>query len=210
MKYRHGILGKMSGSIADITCESHRKRNVIKGKQAPGQVNTTQAQLDQQAKLQLASDFIQFTQPDLYQTFWLAFPQKPFAWAAFCSANLQAFSNAGLDFAAPFIASVGPVPTLKNMTVDVNGAIPFLRINWTYFATQLNVSPTDQLQALWYNETQDVWTLKQNQANRSAGIKTMGPGVISVGDVFHIWAWFTNPAFTQTGLSSYASQVAHS
>lgn len=204
-KIKQGILGGVSGKVANVVGSSWKGIAYLKALPLSVANPRTAAQQLQRGKMREIVEDSRLLLAALIQVYWNPFAQFMSGYNAFVKENIDAYDQTSLATPADLFASRGTLLNTPDAVGIEGGNANQTNYTWTDNSGTADALGTDEVQALIWNATQDRWFVFDNFAIRSgAAGGTDMTGTDSL-DVIHVWVFPARPDVSKTSDSVYST-----
>lgn len=195
---KRGILGGFSGSVANVVGGSWKGIAYMRAKPLSVANPRTAGQVAQRTKFTAVVDVASQLLAGIVKPLWDRFAQGESGYNAFVSANIAAFSATG-ELTPGFLkTSEGSLTGQEVDSQNVTAGSPTAVMTWLDNSGTGSALGTDEVYAVVYNKTQDVWGFSSAVQTRSdSTVSVTLPANVAGGDECFGWLAFRKADGTQ-------------
>jgi len=207
-KIAQGILGGISGTIANIIGGSWKGINYIRSKPLSVANPRTAGQVAQRTKFAATVAVSKVLLASIIKPLWDRFAQRESGYNAFLSANIDAFNSAGFPTPTDMVMSEGTLQGVADLASSSGAATGEVEINWTDNSGTGFALATDEVYITFYDGGDNEFFGIATPATRSSATVTVAlPFDIAEGDNYSTWISFKRVDGTIVSNSQISSGV---
>lgn len=187
-RIKSGILGGFSGKVGGVVGTSWKGIAVMKAMPQSVANPRTNAQVTQRNAFKSLTLFAAMYLSTYVRPLWNRFAQGMSGYNAFVSANSSNWDADGVVDAASFILSKGKMAATSDVAGETQVGIDQVDVTWPTAITDSYQQATDDMYALAYNATKNVWSVSSLPVKRSVGLIALQMSeVAAAGNVIHVF-----------------------
>lgn len=203
-KLLQGILGGISGSVANVVGSSWKGIPVIKSKPLSVANPKTAGQVAQRGKFANVVNFAQLILASVIKPLWDRFQTGMSGYNAFVSANIDLFASELPSPAASLTIADGKMAATSMLNANLTNGSALVDIEWTDDSGTGFKLATDKAYAVCINETQGTVGYVAAANTRDAeGTQITMPAAIVTGDTVHAYLAFLRADGTVVSQTAY-------
>lgn len=207
---KSGILGGFSGKVGGVVGTSWKGIAVMKAMPQSVANPRTNAQVAQRNAFKSLTLFAAMYLSTYVRPLWNRFAQGMSGYNAFVSANSSNWDADGIVDATSFVLSKGKMAATSGVAGETQVGVDQVDVTWSTAITDSYQQATDDMYALAYNATKNVWSVSSLPVKRSVGLIALQmTEVAAAGNVVHVFlsalrADGTVVSDTATAIASYS------
>lgn len=206
-KIKRGILGGMSGKIANVVGSSWKGIATLRALPLSVANPRTAAQQAQRNAFSQCVAFATQITGSILRQFWNQYASQQSGYNLFISRNVANFDASGLVTPGDLLSTIGPITPAPIFTVSANAASDEVTINWTDNSGEGTAQGTDEAIIVIQNEnTGDVFT-SVGTITRADATATVTGVTMATGNTINVWLSFYD-ANNRSGEPDYANTNA--
>ena len=204
-RIKQGILGGLSGKIANVVGSSWKGIAVLKSLPLSVANPNTAAQQAQRGAMTQIVAAARILLAGLIQVYWNPFAQQMSGYNEFVKTNIATFTTAGFTTFANFYSTRGSLLGVVVGALDADDSDNTITVPWTDNSGTSDALATDEMVFVVYNEDQDYWIVDAGNATRDDATYDIPDTQMSAGDTVHVYTSASRPNISKVSDSVYAT-----
>ena len=206
-RIKQGILGGLSGKIANVVGSSWKGIAVLKSLPLSVANPNTAAQQAQRGAMTQIVAAARILLAALIQVYWNPFAQQMSGYNDFVKTNIATFTTAGFTTFSGFYSTRGSLLGVVVGALDADDSDNTITVPWTDNSGTSDALATDEMVFVVYNEDKDYWIVDAGNAVRSDATYDIPDAQMAAGDTVHVYTSASRPNISKVSDSVYATTV---
>lgn len=201
---KQGILGALSGRVANVVCSSWKGIAVFKSLPASVANPRTTLQMEQRTRMSNVVAFAGKINTPVIKPLWDRFQSEKSGYNAFVQQNINLFDSKMPTEPDSLVISRGKMVATEITMLSVNKATAVLTVEWSNVLQDSYAQASDKPFIVAYNaQTEEIVGIESGNTREDQAALVTIPGIVHTADTIHCYLAFRRADGTIVSNNSY-------